>query len=131
MKSSRGFTVIELLIVVAVLVFASVIFFIQKQNIEIATRDDARRTSINAIYYSLEEVYKPQQGSYPRTVSEKKLPSVDPALFNDPSGNEIGMGESNYRYEPTGCIADACTGYTLRTTMEQEDDYVKTNRTAQ
>lgn len=128
MKSSRGFTVIELLIVVGILAFASVVFFIQKQNIETANRDDARRTSINAMYYSLEEVYKPQKGNYPRTISEKNLPSVDPALFKDPSGIEIGEGASNFRYEPTGCVGDACTGYSLRTTLEQEDDYIKKNR---
>jgi prepilin-type N-terminal cleavage/methylation domain-containing protein len=128
MKSSRGFTVIELLIVVAVLALASVIFFIQKQNIETANRDDARRTSINAIYYSLEEVYKDENGSYPRTVSAEILPSVDPALFEDPNGIEIGLGESDFRYEPTNCNENACSGYTLRSTLEQEDDYVKTNR---
>jgi prepilin-type N-terminal cleavage/methylation domain-containing protein len=131
MKSSRGFTVIELLIVVGVVAFASVIFFIQRQNIETATRDDARRTSINAMYYSLEEVYKEQNGSYPRTLTEETLPSVDPALFNDPNGVEIGLGESDFRYEPTGCTGNTCNGYTLRATLEQEDDYVKTNRTSE
>lgn len=128
MKSPRGFTVIELLIVVGILAFASIIFFIQKQNIETATRDDARRTSINAMYYSLEEVYKPQKGSYPRTISEKNLPSVDPELFKDPNGVEIGQGASSFRYEPTGCVGDTCSGYSLRTTLEQEDDYIKKNR---
>jgi prepilin-type N-terminal cleavage/methylation domain-containing protein len=128
MKSSRGFTVIELLIVVGVLALGSTVFFIQKQNIETAHRDDLRRTSINALYYSLEEVYEKENGSYPRTVSAETLPSVDPELFNDPNGNEIGLGESDFRYEPTDCDGDDCTGYTLRTTLEQEDDYIKTNR---
>lgn len=129
MKSSRGFTVIELLIVVSVLALASVIFFIQRQNVETSTRDDMRRTAINAMYYSLEEVYYEENNSYPRTVSADVLPSVDPDLFKDPNGVEIGQGESNYRYEPTGCSGDSCSGYTLRSTLEQEDDYIKTNRT--
>ena len=42
MKSSRGFTVIELIIVIAFLAVASVIFFVQKNNIEVAGRDDHR-----------------------------------------------------------------------------------------
>ena len=129
MKSNRGFTVVELLIVVAVLAAASVIFFIQKSNIETAARDDARRTSINAIYYSLEEVYAKANKAYPRIVSSENLPSVDPSLFTDPNGVKIGEGESDFRYEPTNCNGDTCTNYTLRTSLEQEDDYIKTNRT--
>lgn len=128
MKSSRGFTVIELLIVVGILAAASVIFFIQKNNIESAARDDARRTSINAMYYSLEEVYAKENKSYPRTISSETLPSVDPELFTDPNGVKIGEGASDFRYEPTNCTGDSCKGYTLRTSLEQEDDYVKTNR---
>lgn len=128
MKSTRGFTVVELLIVVAVLAAASVIFFIQNNNVQASARDDARRTSINAIYYSLEEVYAKKDGTYPRTVSSEVLPSVDPELFKDPNGVKIGEAESDFRYEPTDCTNDSCTGYTLRTSLEQEDDYVKTNR---
>lgn len=128
MKSTRGFTVVELLIVVAVLSVASVIFFIQKNNIEVSARDDARRTSINAIYYSLEEVYAKENGSYPRTVSSEILPSVDPDLFKDPNGILISEGESDLRYEPVNCTGDSCKGYTLRALLEDEDDFVKTNR---
>lgn len=128
MKSSRGFTVIELLIVVVILAAASVIFFIQNNNIQASARDDARRTSINAIYYSLEEVYAKESGRYPLTVNSENLASVDPELFKDPNGVKIGESESNFRYEPTNCDGTSCAGYTLRTTLEQEDDYIKTNR---
>lgn len=129
MKSSRGFTVIELIIVIAFLAVASVIFFVQKNNIEVAARDDQRKTAINAMYYSLEEVYFKAHSSYPRTLSSANLPSVDPDLFKDPNGVKIGESNSDYRYEPTNCDGDACKGYTLRTTLENEADYIKTNRT--
>lgn len=128
MKSSRGFTVVELLIVVGVLAFASVLFFIQNANIETAARDDMRRTSINALYYSLEEVYFEENEAYPRTVSSEVLPSVDPELFTDPNGIQIGESDSDFRYEPTDCNGDECSSYTLRTSLEQEDDYIKTSR---
>lgn len=128
MKSSRGFTVIELLIVVALFAVASVVFFMQKNNVEVAARDEARKTSINAIYYSLEEVYFKENKSYPRTVNAEVLPSVDPELFKDPSGVKIGESTSDFRYEPLNCNQDACEGYTLRTTLESEDDFIKTNR---
>jgi len=128
MKSSRGFTVVELLIVVAFLAAASIIFFIQKNNIEVAARDDARKTSINAMHYSLEEVYFKEHKSYPRTLSAETLPSVDPELFKDPNGVKIGESTSNFRYEPTECNGDSCKSYSLRTILENEADYIKKNR---
>ena len=56
MKSSRGFTVIEIIVVISVFAFASAVFFIQRSNFEVANRDQERKTAINAMYYSLEEV---------------------------------------------------------------------------
>lgn len=128
MKSSRGFTVIELIVVAVVLAVGSVVFFMQKNHVEVAARDETRKTSINAMYYSLEEVHFAQHKSYPRTISSEVLPSVDPNLFKDPSGVRIGEGTSDFRYEPLNCDGTTCKSYTLRTTLENEDDYVKTSR---
>lgn len=128
MKSTRGFTVIELIVVVVVLAVGSVVFFMQKNHVEVAARDESRKTAINAMYYSLEEVYFVQHKAYPRVVTAEVLPSVDPALFKDPNGIKIGEGTSNFRYQPLNCTGDACESYSLRTTLENEDDYVKTNR---
>lgn len=128
MKSSRGFTVVELLIVVVLFAVASVVFFVQKNQVETAGRDEARKTSINAMYYSLEEVYFKAHGSYPRTVNAELLPSVDPELFKDPQGVKIGESTSDFRYEPLNCEGDECKGYSLRANLENEDDFVKSNR---
>jgi len=128
MKSSRGFTVIELLVVVVLLAGSSILFFVQRNNIEVAARDEARKTSINAMYYGLEEVYFKEHQSYPRTISSSVLPSIDPELFKDTSGVKIGESTSEFRYEPLNCTDDNCKSYTLRTTLENEDDYVKTSR---
>lgn len=128
MKSTRGFTIIELVIAIVVLGVASTVFFVQKNHVEVAARDDSRKTSINAIYYSLEEVYFAKNNAYPRTINEEVLPSVDPELFKDPQDVKIGESTSDFRYEPTNCNGDTCKGYTLRTTLENEDDYIKINR---
>ncbi|MFZ2126105.1 MAG: type II secretion system protein [Candidatus Microsaccharimonas sp.] len=125
----RGFTIIELLFIVAVIGTASVLFFIQKNNLEIASRDEIRKTSINAMYYSLEEVFYKTNGYYPRTIDEKVLPSVDPDLFTDPQGVKIGEANSNYRYESLNCEGDQCKSYTLRTILENEADYIKDSPT--
>lgn len=128
MKYKRGFTVVELLIVITLLGAASIIFFVQKSNVEVAARDATRKTAINAMYYSLEEVYFKEKGNYPRTLSAETVPSVDPTLFNDPSGVALGESSSNYRYEGTDCNEDSCSSYELRTTLENEADYIKKNR---
>jgi len=127
-SASKGFTIIELLFIIVLLAAASVLFFVQKNNLEVAGRDETRKTAINAMYYGIEEVYFKANKFYPRTIDTAVLPSVDPALFKDPSGVKIGESESNYRYEPYNCDGDQCKNYSLRTTLENEDDYVKTNR---
>jgi len=127
MKSSRGFTVIELVIVVAFFAAASVLFFVQKNHVEVAARDDARKTAINAMYYSLEEGYYKQHNAYPRTINSEILPSVDPNLFKDPNGVKIGESGSNYRYEGLNCNGDTCKSYTLRADLEAEGDFVKSS----
>lgn len=126
--SSRGFTVVEVLVVVTVLIFASILFFVQKNNLEVAARDGQRKTAINAMYYSLEEVFFAQNGYYPRTINETVLPSVDPALFTDTNNVKLGESTSEYRYEPTNCTDDRCAAYTLRASLENEADYIKTQR---
>jgi len=126
--TSRGFTIIELLFIIVLLTAASVLFFVQKNNLEVAGRDETRKTSINAMYYSIEEVYFKNNGYYPRTVDEKVLPSVDPTLFKDPAGVKIGESTSDYRYEAYNCTDDRCKSYTLRASLQNEADYVKTNR---
>lgn len=124
----RGFTVIELLALFVLLGVIGTVFWSQKSAIETAARDDSRKTSINAMYYALEEVYYPTNKHYPKTVSSATLSSVDPALFKDPNGVEIGKADSNYRYEGKNCSGDNCKSYSLRTVLENEADYVKNSR---
>lgn len=127
-KHSQGFTVIELLLAVSVVGTASVLFFMQKDNLQIAARDQQRKTSINAMYYSLEEVFYKTNNYYPTTIEAKNLPSVDPELFSDPSDIQIGNATSNYRYEAVNCVDNKCKSYTLRTTLENEADFIKESK---
>lgn len=126
-KKSSGFTVIEILFIIVILGVASVFFFIQKNDLEVSARDNTRKTAINAMYYSLEEVFYKNNGYYPSEVNSTILPSVDPTLLKDPEGVIIGESTSNYRYEPSGCTDSKCSSYTLRATLENEAEYIKTN----
>lgn len=127
-KQSNGFTVIELIFIAVLAGAASIIFFIQKNNIEIAARDGIRKTSINAMYYSLEEVFYPANKYYPQTISSDNLKSVDPALFTDSNDIKIGETGSLYTYEPKDCVDNKCKSYTLKSTLEKEADYTKTSK---
>lgn len=139
MNRRPGFTVIELIFVVVLLGAASVLFFVQKNSIEVAARDDQRKTAINAMHYGLEEIYHKENQSYPRTLNETTLPFIDPDLFYDPQGVKLNQSnitlegieylvDPDYRYEGTNCSEDSCQSYRLQTSLENEDDFVKTSR---
>ena len=135
-SSQSGFTVIELIVVAIVLTIAGAMIYFQTSNNTIAHQDEQRKTAINAMYYALEEVYYPANKSYPEKISSDVLKSVDPALFTDPSGFTLGKDDAssalvspNYHYDATDCdTSGKCKGYTLRSDMAKEAQYVKKNR---
>ena len=128
MKNKSGFTILELAIVIAVAGFALAIGFVQKMNVDAMNRDKDRKIAINAMYYALEESFFEENGYYPETISEKNLKVIDPQLFTDPSGIVLGEPGCSYIYEAADCEDGECKEYTLRATLEKEDDFIKRNR---
>ena len=124
----KGFTLIELIIVAAAAGLLLIIFFVEKSNVDAMSRDDARKSAINAMYYALEEGYYASHGYYPEIINENVLSVMDPALFTDPLGANLGTEGSSYSYEPANCENGICKEYTLRATLEKEDTYVKKSR---
>lgn len=125
----NGFTVIELLVIIVLLGVGSWVYFTEKSRVDAVQRDAARKIAINAMYYNLEEVYFEKNGYYPNTIDSKTLRAMDPSLFTDPEGNKVGTASSDYRYTGKECgTNNHCKGYELRSSMEREADYVKTNR---
>lgn len=126
---NRGFTVLELLILIVVLAIGSWLFFSEKARIDAVQRDSQRKVAINAMYYNLEEVYYEKNHFYPASIDSKSLRAMDTGLFTDPNDIKLGESDSDYRYTGKGCTTDGrCTGYELRASMEREADYIKTNR---
>lgn len=127
MKAKKGFTLIELMIVGAFAALLLIIFFVQKANVDAMDRDDDRKVAINAMYYALEEYYAPtHDGFYPSEISEDVLPVIDPELFTNPFGTNLGIDGSSYSYEPANCDESGqCREYILRAQLEKEDTYIK------
>lgn len=126
-KKQNGFTVIEIVVVILILLAAAAIFFIQKNEVSAAARDQQRKTAINSMYLALEKVYYPGNKNYPRVLDETTLTTIDTEAFVDPNGFKIGDSSSDYKYEGYNCNGNACQSYSLRTTLENESDYVKSN----
>jgi len=127
-KSANGFTIIEVIFIATVVGIASIFFFIQKQNMATVATDNSKKVAINSMYYGLEEVFYPANGYYPQTIGSDNLKSVDPSLFTDPAGKLINTSGSTYSYRPLNCTDNKCRGYTLQTTLENENDFIKTSR---
>lgn len=129
MKYPKGFTVIELIVVLLLVSVGFGLFITQKSSIDASARDTTRKVAINAMYYNLEEVYYAQKGYYPQTIDSKTLRAMDPALFTDPHGNKLGDALSDYHYEGTDCSTEgACKHYTLTAGLEREAEYKKASR---
>ena len=128
MSAKKGFTILELVIVILVAGLAVALFFLQKLNTDAMKRDDARKAAINAMYYSLEEGFYAENGYYPEVISESVLTTMDPALFTDPYGINLGDTGSSYVYEAANCDGGKCKEYVLRAKLEKEDTYIKKSR---
>ena len=128
MNRKSGFTILEISIVAAFAALLFILFFLQKTNIDAMSRDEQRKTAVNAMFYSLEESFYAKNGYYPETISENNLKTMDPSLFTDPSGINLGENGSSYIYEPANCKNGKCKEYILKANLEKEATYVKHSR---
>ena len=128
MRRERGFTILELVVVIFFASLLLILFFLQKLNLDAMHRDEQRKEAINAMYYALEEGFHAKNGYYPENISEENLKVMDPSLFTDPSGINLGQEDSDYTYEAANCTNGKCKEYTLKARLEKEDTYIKKNR---
>ena len=128
MKRKSGFTILEIIIVAVFATLLLILFFVQKANVDAMHRDEQRKEAINAMYYAIEEAYYPAHGYYPDSISEANIKVLDPALWTDPFGYNLGEEGTSYFYEPANCVEGKCKEYILRAELEKEDFYIKRNR---
>lgn len=138
-KAQQGFTIIELLIVIAIIAILAGLVLNNFQGAQAKARDTHRVTDINNLHSKLEE-YNNDNGSYPQTFTAATFPGIDDSTLVDPDGANIVINAavadeaaadavaapdttSEYLYVayPTGCTnaANDCTGYVLKTFVER------------
>jgi prepilin-type N-terminal cleavage/methylation domain-containing protein len=143
-KAQKGFTIIELLIVIAIIAILALLVLNNFQGAQAKARDQQRTTDLNNIHGKLEEFYN-ENNHYPGTVTATSFPGMDEGSTADPIGsNQISStivadataadnaaapandttSSSSYAYiaYPTGCDATtpvSCTGYRLKTFIEK------------
>jgi len=139
-KAREGFTIIELLIVIAIIAILAGLVLNNFQGAQAKARDTQRVTDINNVHSKLEEFYN-DNNAYPQTFSAATFAGIDAQSLVDPDGTAIVInaavadeaaadavanpttsgGEYRYIAFPTGCTATPanCTGYVMKTFVER------------
>ncbi len=125
MQKQHGFTALELIVAIIVLITIGTVFWMQKDALNSEHRDTQRKTAINTMAANLEELIYPAMNGYPQTLDLSQFKAMDPDMLKDPSGIKIGEQDSTYRYTPTDCSGSVCKHFTLRADLEREADYEK------
>lgn len=135
-KARQGFTIIELLIVIAIIAILAGLVLNNFRGAQAKARDTQRVTDVNNIHSKLEEYYN-DNNAYPSTFTAATLSGIDGNSLVDPDGATISINAAvadetaadavtnptttvEYLYIPfpTGCTNN-CTGYVLKTFIER------------
>lgn len=117
-NKSKGFTIVELLIVIVVIGILATLVIVTFTGIQQKARDSQRQTDINAIDSHL-EAYFASNGNYPSfaqltdaTWRSTNMKGLDPQALVGPKGGVMVQGAATgdqYGYKPTEGGTTACT----------------------
>jgi type II secretion system protein G len=140
----RGFTIVELLIVIVVIGILAGLVVTTFTGIQQKARNTERQTDIKAIHGQVEAYYA-QNGSYPHrdevndaTWRTTNMKGLDADALKDPKGSASTLvaapAANSYSYAVTASGGGACTTaandcavYTLTATYEGGGTFAKTN----
>jgi general secretion pathway protein G len=142
LKLQKGFTIVELLIVIVVIGILATLVIVTFTGIQQKARNTKRQTDVNALNSHVEAFYA-QNGYYPTlahmndaTWRGTNIKGLDPSALKDPKGSAQTLvaapAASSYAYAVTtdtngDCSADetTCAKFTLTATLEGGGTYVK------
>lgn len=146
-NKTKGFTIVELLIVIVVIGILATLVIVTFTGIQQKARDSKRKTDINALDSHMEAFYA-SNGYYPTladlqnsTFVSTQLKGLDPSALTDPKGGAIAAttSPSNYGYVAAASSTstatcsnttassptNACDSFTLTATLESGGTYSK------
>lgn len=133
----RGFTIVELLIVIVVIGILAALVITTFTGIQQKARNTDRENDVRILHQQLEAYYA-QNGRYPTlanlndsTFRSDNMRGMDDDTLRDPKGSDAALvaapAANSYAYAATGDGGVACdntsvdcTGYTLTATYEGE-----------
>lgn len=153
LKKQKGFTLVELLIVIIIIGILATLVIVTFTGIQAKARDSKRQTDIEAVDTQIEAYYA-ETGHYPSyanldslTWVKANLKGLDPSALLDPkatapTGDATGIasgtgGATSYGYKvtqsdgTTACETDAttCASFTLTATLEAGGTFTKQSNT--
>lgn len=88
-RNQKGFTIIELLIVIAIIAILATLVLTNFRGAQAKGRDTVRQNRITSIYTKLEEYYN-NENSYPgEDFTATLFAGIDSEALSDPDGNDI------------------------------------------
>lgn len=138
----KGFTIIELLIVIVVIGILATITAVALGGANERARDAKRESDVKSLQTALEAYYTIGNSQYPTetdfnddTFRSNNFQGLDESTFQDPNADNSTLASTptanQYSYEatPDGCdnTTTVCDGYTLTVTLEGGDPIVRNN----
>lgn len=149
LKKQKGFTIVELLIVIVVIGILATLVIVTFSGIQQKGRNSQRQTDINAVASHVEAYYA-ETGTYPTaamindgTFRSSKMKGLDAEALKDPKATGADIGtvtatDTQYGYVATAgagacpaatgtgaSMVSTCDGFTLTAQLEGGTTYTK------